>query len=84
MPNPSKAPSGEPAPPPPFPPPPTEEGFQEYVVLWLLAMNHWHTTVDVKLATLEGRTRDIRWILVGTVLGAIAGLADVILRVSGR
>lgn len=68
----------------PFPPPPTKEGFEEYVVLWLRAFNHWHTTVDVKMATLEGRTRDIRWILIGTIFTALAALADVILRVIGR
>lgn len=82
MPQPSKAPDGEPQ--APWPPPPTKEGFEEYVVLWLTAFNHWHSTVDVKLAKLEGRTRDIRWILIGTTLTAAAAVGDLLLRLAQR
>lgn len=68
----------------PFPPPPTKEGFEEYVVLWLMAFNHWHSTVDDRLTSLDGRTKDIRFILIGTILTAAAAILDVVLRALGR
>lgn len=69
---------------PPVPDNPDDKEFQAYVIHWLKSFNDWHHTVDVRLAELQGRTRDIRWILIGTILTAAAALADVLLRLAQR
>lgn len=65
-------------------PPSNPQEFEEFVKAKLQLLNDWHLTVDAKLATLEGRTRDIRLILIGTIFTAVAALVDVLLRAAGR
>lgn len=57
--------------------------FRRYVLHWLAAFNDWHETVDERLAILDERTKDLKWVKFGTIATALIGLVGLIVHWHG-